>query len=144
MERQRSFSQEADQKIQTANWYCTVWLLFPGLDMIRALIFKKAGICQSRISVAWKHRRVSGFCLTQLKKIRQTKAKRCPVPRGTHEKRSAHECLPCFRRIFAIEIIRGNKTNQEPMNKLDSGREIQKSKLHTQKISLEFHEHKVY
>ena len=28
--------------------------------------------------------------------------------------------------------------------KLDSGREIQKSKLHTQKISLEFHEHKVY
>ena len=40
--------------------------------------------------------------------------------------------LPC---IFAIEIIRDNK--------LDSGREIQKSKLHTQKISLEFHEHKV-
>ena len=29
-------------------------------------------------------------------------------------------------------------------NKLDSGREIQKSKLHTQKISLEFHDHKVY
>ena len=29
-------------------------------------------------------------------------------------------------------------------NKLDSGREIQKRKLHTQKISLEFHEHKVY
>ena len=29
-------------------------------------------------------------------------------------------------------------------NKLDSGREIKKSKLHTQKISLEFHEHKVY
>ena len=29
-------------------------------------------------------------------------------------------------------------------NKLDSGREIQKSKLHTKKISLEFHEHKVY
>ena len=28
--------------------------------------------------------------------------------------------------------------------KLDSGREIQKSKLHTQKISLELHEHKVY
>ena len=25
-----------------------------------------------------------------------------------------------------------------------SSREIQKSKLHTQKISLEFHEHKVY
>ena len=57
---------------------------------------------------------------------------------GTREKRSAHACLPCFRRIFAIEIIRVNK------NKLDSGREIQKSKLHTQKISLEFHEHKVY
>ena len=106
--------------------------------MIRALIFKKAGICQSRISVAWKHRRISGFCLTQLKKIRQTKAKRCPVPRGTHEKRSAHECLPCFRRIFAIEIIRDTK------KKLDSGREIQKSKLHTQKISLEFHVPKVY
>ena len=29
-------------------------------------------------------------------------------------------------------------------NKLDSGREIQKSKLHTQKIRLEFHEHKAY
>ena len=29
-------------------------------------------------------------------------------------------------------------------NKLDFGREIQKSKLHTQKISLEFHERKVY
>ena len=55
---------------------------------------------------------------------------------STREKRSAHACLPCFRRIFAIEIIRDNK--------LDSGREIQKSKLHTQKISLEFHEHKVY
>ena len=35
-----------------------------------------------------------------------------------------------------IEIIRETK--------LDSGREIQKSKLHTQKISLEFHELKVY
>ena len=56
----------------------------------------------------------------------------------TREKCSAHACLPCFRRIFAIEIIRDNKTN------LDSGREIQKSKLHTQKISLEFHKHKVY
>ena len=53
---------------------------------------------------------------------------------GTREKRSAHACLPCFRRELAIEIIR----------ELDSGREIQKSKLHTQKISLEFHEHKVY
>ena len=31
--------------------------------------------------------------------------------RGTREKRSAHACLPCFRRIFAIEIIRDNKTN---------------------------------
>ena len=30
---------------------------------------------------------------------------------GTREKRSAHACLPCFRRIFAIEIIRDNKTN---------------------------------
>ena len=29
-------------------------------------------------------------------------------------------------------------------NKLDSGCEIKKKKLHTQKISLEFHEHKVY
>ena len=29
-------------------------------------------------------------------------------------------------------------------NKLDSCREIQKRKVHTQKISLEFHEHKVY
>ena len=38
-----------------------------------------------------------------------------------------------------IEIIRDAK-----LNKLDSGREIQKSKLPTQKISLEFHEHKVY
>ena len=32
-------------------------------------------------------------------------------PSGTREKRSAHACLPCFRRIFAIEIIRHNKTN---------------------------------
>ena len=30
---------------------------------------------------------------------------------GTREKRSAHACLPCFWRIFAIEIIRDNKTN---------------------------------
>ena len=30
---------------------------------------------------------------------------------GTREKRSAHACLPCFRHIFAIEIIRDNKTN---------------------------------
>ena len=30
---------------------------------------------------------------------------------GTREKRSAHACLPCYRRIFAIEIIRDNKTN---------------------------------
>ena len=30
---------------------------------------------------------------------------------GTREKRNAHACLPCFRRIFAIEIIRDNKTN---------------------------------
>ena len=30
---------------------------------------------------------------------------------GTREKRSAHACLPRFRRIFAIEIIRDNKTN---------------------------------
>ena len=29
----------------------------------------------------------------------------------THEKRSAHARLPCFRRIFAIEIICDNKTN---------------------------------
>ena len=29
----------------------------------------------------------------------------------SREKRSAHACLPCFRRIFAIEIIRDNKTN---------------------------------
>ena len=31
---------------------------------------------------------------------------------GTREKRSAHACLPCFRReLFAIEIIRDNKAN---------------------------------
>ena len=30
---------------------------------------------------------------------------------GTREKRSAHACLPCFRRMFAFEIIRDNKTN---------------------------------
>ena len=30
---------------------------------------------------------------------------------GTREKRSAHACLPCFRRIFAIEIIRDSKTS---------------------------------
>ena len=29
---------------------------------------------------------------------------------GTREKRSVHACLPCFRGIFAIEIIRDNKT----------------------------------
>ena len=56
----------------------------------------------------------------------------------TREKRSAHACLPCFRREFASR----NYTRYQ--NKLDSGREIQKSKLHTQKISLEIHEHKVY
>ena len=48
-----------------------------------------------------------------------------------------------------IEIIRDTKTNYHRnytryQNKLDSGCEIQKRKLHTQKISLEFHEHKVY
>ena len=30
---------------------------------------------------------------------------------NTREKRSAHACLPCFRREFAIEIIRDIKTN---------------------------------
>ena len=30
---------------------------------------------------------------------------------GTREKRSAHACLPCFGRMFAIEIIRDSKTN---------------------------------
>ena len=30
---------------------------------------------------------------------------------NTREKCIAHACLPCFRRIFAIEIIRDNKTN---------------------------------
>ena len=57
---------------------------------------------------------------------------------GTREKRSAYACLPSFQREFAIEITRDNKTN------LVFGCEIQKSKLHTQKISLEFHENKVY
>ena len=60
----------------------------------------------------------------------------------TREKRSAHACLPCFRREFACASPNQNYTRYQ--NKLDSGREIQKSKLHTQKISLEFHEHKVY
>ena len=60
----------------------------------------------------------------------------------TLEKRSAHACLPCFRREFACAFPNRNYTRYQ--NKLDSGREIQKSKLHTQKISLEFHEHKVY
>ena len=59
----------------------------------------------------------------------------------TREKRSAHACLPCFRREFASASPYRNYTRYQ--NKLDSG-EIQKSKLHTQKISLEFHEHKVY
>ena len=60
----------------------------------------------------------------------------------TREKRSAHACLPCFRREFACASPNRNYTRYQ--NKLDSGREIQKSKLHTLKISLEFHEHKVY
>ena len=60
----------------------------------------------------------------------------------TREKRSAHACPPCFRREFACASPNRNYTRYQ--NKLDSGREIQKSKLHTQKISLEFHEHKVY
>ena len=60
----------------------------------------------------------------------------------TREKRSAHACLPCFRRQFACASPNPSYTRYQ--NKLDSGREIQKSKLHTQKISLEFHEHKVY
>ena len=60
----------------------------------------------------------------------------------TREKRSAHACLPCFRREFASVSPNRNYTRYQ--NKLDSGHEIQKSKLHTQKISLEFHEHKVY
>ena len=63
-------------------------------------------------------------------------------PDDTREKRSAHACLPCFRREFACASPNRNYTRYQ--NKLDSGREIQKSKLHTQKISLEFHEHKVY
>ena len=33
------------------------------------------------------------------------------VKSGTREKRSAHACLLCFRREFAIEIIRDTKTN---------------------------------
>ena len=60
----------------------------------------------------------------------------------TREKRSAHACLSCFRREFVSVSPNRNYTRYQ--NKLDSGREIQKSKLHTQKISLEFHEHKVY
>ena len=60
----------------------------------------------------------------------------------TREKRSAHACLHCFRREFASASPHRNYTRYQ--NKLDSGREIQKRKLHTQKISLEFHEHKVY
>ena len=60
----------------------------------------------------------------------------------TREKRSAHACLPCFRREFASASPNRNYTRYQ--NKLDSGREIKKSKLHTQKMSLEFHEHKVY
>ena len=66
----------------------------------------------------------------------------CTAERDTREKRSAHACLPCFRREFASASPNRNYTRYQ--NKLDSGREIQKSKLHTQKISLEFHEHKVY
>ena len=62
--------------------------------------------------------------------------------KDTRENRSAHACLPCFRREFACASPNRNYTRYQ--NKLDSGREIQKSKLHTQKISLEFHEHKVY
>ena len=60
----------------------------------------------------------------------------------TREKRSAHACLPCFRREFACASPDRNYTRYQ--NKIDSDREIPKSKLHTQKISLEFHEHKVY
>ena len=60
----------------------------------------------------------------------------------TREKRSAHACRPCFRREFASACPNRNYTRYQ--NTLDSGREIQKSKLHTQKSSLEFHEHKVY
>ena len=60
----------------------------------------------------------------------------------TREERSAHACLPCFRREFACASP--NRNYMRYQNKLDSGREIQKSKFHTQKISLEFHEHKVY
>ena len=48
----------------------------------------------------------------------------------------------CFRREFACASPNRNYTRYQ--NKLDSGREIQKSKLPTRKISLEFHEHKVY
>ena len=66
-----------------------------------------------------------------------------PLPReDTREKRSAHACLPCFRQEFASASPYQNYTRYQ--NKLDSGREIQKRKLHTQKMSLEFHEHKVY
>ena len=68
--------------------------------------------------------------------------KEMSVNDDTREKRSAHACLPCFLREFASVFPNRNYTRYQ--NKLDSGREIQKSKLHTQKISLEFHEHKVY
>ena len=64
------------------------------------------------------------------------------VVQDTREKRSVHACLPCFRREFACASPNRNYTRYQ--NKLDSAREIQKSKLHTHKISLEFHEHKVY
>ena len=43
-----------------------------------------------------------------------------------------------------IKIIRDTKTIGITKQLDNSGREIQKSKLHTLKISLEFHEHKVY
>ena len=46
------------------------------------------------------------------------------------------------REWLPARICHSNYTRYQ--KKLDSGREIQKIKLHTQKISLEFYEHKVY
>ena len=57
-----------------------------------------------------------------------------------------------FPRLYKVTRVKNavrmrafpNRNYTRYQNKRDSGREIQKSKLHTQKISLEFHEHKVY
>ena len=85
-------------------------------------------------------------CLLRLRPDHQFKEDQCAgSERGytsCHHRHAWKTQCACVSSLLPAHICLWNYTRQQ--NKLDSGREIQKSKLHTQKISLEFHEHKVY